>query len=130
LYKKQPKKTPRVFEKNPLKKKQSNPLFNFPLKNLLRSKNKRNRTFVQLNKTNSNDIERTRKKEKNKSNSLTKFQWLSSSALHNRYILSNFSAFSASKLFLILDHTKSYVEKMHSVDAELAGHAHKLHMKL
>jgi len=25
-----------------------------------------------------------------------------------------------------LEHTKSYVEKIHSIDAELAGHAHKL----
>jgi len=48
----------------------------------------------------------------------------------NRYIATNFSAFSASKLFLILDHTKSYVEKIHSIDAEVAGHAHKLDMKL
>jgi len=32
-------------------------------------------------------------------------------ALHNRHILTNFSAFSASKLFLILDHTKPYVGK-------------------
>jgi len=29
-----------------------------------------------------------------------------------------------------LDHTKSYVEKIHSTDAELAGHAHKLDVKL
>jgi len=29
-----------------------------------------------------------------------------------------------------LDHTKSYVEKIHSIDAELAGHAHKVDMKL
>ena len=48
------------------------------------------------------------KKEKNKWNSLW---WLSSSALHNQYIFTNFSALCASKLFLILDHTKSYVEK-------------------
>jgi len=61
---------------------------------------------------------------------LSKFEWLSSSALHNRYILTNFSAFSASKLFLILEHTKSYIEKIHSIDAELAGHVHKLDMKL
>jgi len=33
----------------------------------------------------------------------------------NRYILTNFSAFH-SKLFLILDHIRSYVEKIHSVD--------------
>jgi len=39
---------------------------------------------------------------------LSKFKWLSSSALHNRYIFTNFSAFSASKLFLVLDHIKSY----------------------
>jgi len=49
------------------------------------------------------------------------------SALHNRYIFTNFSA---SKLFLILEHTKSYIEKIHSVDAELAGHACKLDVKL
>jgi len=30
-----------------------------------------------------------------------------------RYILIIFSAFSASKLFLMLDHTKPYVEKIH-----------------
>jgi len=55
---------------------------------------------------------------------------LSSSALHNQYIFTNFSAFSASKTFLILEHTKSYIEKIHSVDAELAGHACKLDVKL
>jgi len=27
---------------------------------------------------------------------------------------------------LILDHTKSCIDKIHSTDAELAGHAHKL----
>jgi len=43
-----------------------------------------------------------------------------------RFILTNFSAFSGSKLFLMLDHTKPYVEKIHSIDAELAGHAHNL----
>ena len=51
------------------------------------------------------------KKEKNNSYSLDKFYWSSSSALWNRYILINFSAFPASKLFLMLDHTKQYVEK-------------------
>jgi len=45
-------------------------------------------------------------------------------------VLTCFSAFSASKFFLILDHTKSYIEKIHSIDAELAGHAHKLDVKL
>jgi len=70
------------------------------------------------------------KKEKNKSNSLSKFYWLCSSALHNRYILTNFSAFSASKLFLILEHTKSYIEKMQSIAAELAEHAHELDVEL
>jgi len=40
------------------------------------------------------------KKEKNNSNSLNKFYWLSSSALYNRHILINFSAFFAYKLFL------------------------------
>jgi len=55
---------------------------------------------------------------------------LSSSAQHNRYISTNFSAFSASKHFLILNHTKSFVEKIHSIDAELAGQAHKLDVKL
>jgi len=44
--------------------------------------------------------------------------------------LTNSSAFSASKLFLILDHTKSYIQKTHSIDSEVAGHAHKLDMKL
>jgi len=29
-----------------------------------------------------------------------------------------------------LKHTKSYFEKIHSVDAELAGHARKLDVKL
>jgi len=38
----------------------------------------------------------------------------------------NLSAFSAPNLFLMLDHTEMYVEKIHSIDAELAGHAHKL----
>jgi len=31
------------------------------------------------------------------------------------YILTNFPAFSANKPFLILDHSKSYIEKMHSI---------------
>jgi len=53
---------------------------------------------------------------------LSKFYWLSSSALHNRHILTNYSVFSASKLFLILEHTKSYIEKMQSVAAEIADH--------
>jgi len=30
----------------------------------------------------------------------------------------------------MLDHTKRYVEKIHSVDTELARHAHKLDVKL
>jgi len=30
----------------------------------------------------------------------------------------------------MLDHTKSYIEKIHSIDAELAGHARKLDVKL
>jgi len=30
----------------------------------------------------------------------------------------------------MLDHTKPYVEKMHNIDAELAGHVHKRDMKL
>jgi len=38
--------------------------------------------------------------------------------------------FSTSKLFLILEHTKSYIEKIHSIDTELAGHARKLDVKL
>jgi len=29
-----------------------------------------------------------------------------------------------------LHHKESYIEKIHSIDAELAGHAHKLDMKL
>jgi len=29
----------------------------------------------------------------------------------------------------MLNHTESYVEKIHSVDAELAGHVHKLDVK-
>jgi len=29
----------------------------------------------------------------------------------------------------MLDNTKSYVEKMHCIDAELAGHVHKLDVK-
>ena len=43
-----------------------------------------------------------------------------------------FSAFSASKLFLMLDHTKPFVEKIHwaYIDVELAGHVHKLDVKL
>jgi len=38
--------------------------------------------------------------------------------------------FSASKFFLILDHTKLYVEKIHYIDAKLPGHAHNLDVKL
>jgi len=30
----------------------------------------------------------------------------------------------------MLDHNKPYVEKMHYIDAELAGHVHKLDVKL
>jgi len=30
----------------------------------------------------------------------------------------------------MLDHNKVYVEKMHSIDTELAGHLHKLDVKL
>jgi len=63
-------------------------------------------------------------------NSLSKFHWLSSSAVHNQYIFTSFAAFSKSKIFLILEHTKSYIEKIHSVDAELAEHARKLDVKL
>jgi len=33
-------------------------------------------------------------------------------------------------MFLILEHTKSYIEKINYIDAELAGHAHKLDVKL
>jgi len=42
----------------------------------------------------------------------------------NRYILSltNLSAFSVSKLFLMLDHTKPSVEKRSCIDVELEGH--------
>jgi len=40
------------------------------------------------------------------------------------------SAFSAPKLFFLLDHTESYVEKIHCADAELAMHAHKLDVKV
>jgi len=29
----------------------------------------------------------------------------------------------------MLDHTKPYVEKIHYIDAELAGHVHKLDVK-
>jgi len=50
--------------------------------------------------------------------------------VHNRYIFTSFSAFPKSKLFLILEHTKSYIDKIHSVDFELAGHARKLDVKL
>jgi len=48
----------------------------------------------------------------------------------NRYILIIFSAFSASKLFPMLYHAKPYIEKIHYIDAELAGHVHKLDVKL
>jgi len=47
----------------------------------------------------------------------------------NRYILTKLSAFSASKLFLMLDHTKAYVEKIHYIDVELACRLHKLDVK-
>jgi len=30
----------------------------------------------------------------------------------------------------VLDHTKPYIEKIHYIDAELAGHVHKLDVKL
>jgi len=30
----------------------------------------------------------------------------------------------------MLDHTKPYVEKIHYIDAELAGHVHKFDVKL
>jgi len=50
--------------------------------------------------------------------------------LLKQYILTNLSVFSAPKRFLMLDHTESYVEKIHSIDAELARHAHKLDVKL
>jgi len=30
----------------------------------------------------------------------------------------------------MLDHTKPYIQKMHYIDAELAGHVHKLDVKL
>jgi len=30
----------------------------------------------------------------------------------------------------MLGHTKRYTEKIHSIDAELAGHVHKLDLKL
>jgi len=73
---------------------------------------------------------RTWEKVKNNSNSLSKFYWLSFSALENRYILINFCAISAYKLFLMLDHTKWYAGKVGSVDAELAGHVDKLDVKL
>jgi len=33
-------------------------------------------------------------------------------------------------LFLMLDHIKPYNEKIHYTDAALAGHVHKLNMKL
>jgi len=69
-----------------------------------------------------------KREKKRRIQTLTKISWLSSSVLLNQYILTNLSAFSASKLFLILDHTESYVEKIHSIAAELAGHAHKLDM--
>ena len=53
------------------------------------------------------------KNEKSNSNSLSEFYWLPSLDPWNRYILINFSAFSACKLFLMLDHTKPYAEKIH-----------------
>jgi len=31
---------------------------------------------------------------------------------------------------MILDHNKAYIEKIHYIDAELAGHVHKLEVKL
>jgi len=45
-------------------------------------------------------------------------------------VLTNFSAFSESKLFLMMYHAKSYIEKTQCTDAELAGHIHKLDVKL
>jgi len=52
------------------------------------------------------------------------------SSVKSVYLINNFSTFSASKLFLVLDHTKPYVQKIHSVDAELVRHLHKLDVKL
>jgi len=52
------------------------------------------------------------------------------SSAQSVYFLTNFSAFSASKLFLILDHTKPYIEKINSIGAELAAHAHKPDVKM
>ena len=78
--------------------------------------------FFIKNNTNNNEIWRTWTKEKKKPNNLSKFYWLSSSAPVNWYIFTYFSAFSVSNLFLMLEHTKPYVENMHYIDAELAGH--------
>jgi len=59
--------------------------------------------FFLMKQTNSNEIGMTCKKKRH-SNSLSKFYWLSSSALQNRYILINFFVFPASKsLFQVWD---------------------------
>jgi len=51
------------------------------------------------------------KKENNISNGLSKFYWYIFFICLNGYILIKFSAFSATKLFLMLNHTKPHVEK-------------------
>jgi len=60
---------------------------------------------------NRNEMWRTWKKEKNISNGLSKFYWYIFFSSLNGYILIKFSAFSESKLFLMLNHAKPHVEK-------------------
>jgi len=112
--KKTTQKTTRVFfQKSPLKKTikpTKKPTLLFVWK-IYKVKNK-SRTLVQLTinfffiKQNEQQQIWRLEKKRNKSNSLSKFYWFSSSALHNRYILTNFSAFSAYKPFHILDHSQ------------------------
>jgi len=81
---------------------------------------------------NSNEIWRTWKKVKNKSYSLSKFWWLSSLSLHNWYILIDFLPSLHLNFFWFWNIPNHYWKntQIHSVDAELAGHACKLDVKL
>jgi len=46
------------------------------------------------------------------------------------FFLTNFSVLSAPKLFLMLEHVKPYIERIHSINAEPAGHAHNFDVTL
>jgi len=69
-------------------------------------------------------------KKENNSNSLSKFYWSSSSASVKSVYFNQFLCLLCTKLFLMLDHTKPHIAKHTHVDAELAGHVHKIEAKL